>query len=259
MLEKFKHVFLVLGVTLCMNATVDHELVKLVREHVTQLSADVYTMKFENQEYKGKLALELKNMEQHLKIRIEKLELALDVLQREQMSAAFKVDELTTGQNLLQLHQSSLSANVNVVQREVDVLHQEQSSTAVKVDNLATNQDVLQHQVDTLHQEHSCTAVKVDNLATNQDVLQHEMGTLHQEHSCTAVKVDNLATNQDVLQHEMDTLHKEQSSTAVKLDQLQSSHKASLQRVTDLESQNNCSVPVTISYGKYKLHIILPC
>ena len=217
MLEKFKHVFLVLGVTLCMNAPVDHELVKLVREHVTQLSADVYTMKFENQEYKDKLALELKNMEQHLKIRIEKLELALDVLQREQMSAAFKVDELTTGQNLLQ--------------REVDVLHQEQSSTAVKV----------------------------DNLATNQDVLQHEMGTLHQEHSCTAVKVDNLATNQDVLQHEMDTLHQEQSSTAVKLDQLQSSHKASLQRVTDLESQNNCSVPVTISYGKYKLHIILPC
>ena len=122
MLEKFKHVFLVLGVTLCMNPTVDHELVKLVREHVTQLSADVYRMKFENQEYK-----------------------------------------------------SSLSANVNVVQREVDVLHQELSSTAVK------------------------------------------------------------------------------------LDQLQSSHKASLQRITDLESQNNCSVPVTISYGKYKLHIILPC
>ena len=133
MLEKFKHVFLVLGVTLCMNAIVDHELVKLVREHVTQLSADVYTMKFENQEYKDKLALELKNMEQHLMIRIEKLELALDVVQREQ------------------------------------------------------------------------------------------------------------------------------SSTAVKFDRLQSSHEVSLQRITDLESQKKDSVPVTISYGKYKLHIILPC
>ena len=259
MLEKFKHVFLVLGVMLCMNATVDHELVKLVREHVTQLSADVYTMKFENQKYKDKLVLELKNMEQHLKIRIEKLERAQDVLQREQMSTAFKVDELITSQNLLQLHQSSHSANVNVVQRKVDVLHQEQSSTAVKVDNLATNQDVLQHEMDTLHKEQSSTIVKLDNLVTNQDVLQHEMDTLHQEHSSTAVKVDNLATNQDVLQHEMDTLQLEQSCTAAKLDQLQSSHKASLQRVTDRECQKKYSVTDTISYGKYKLHVILPC
>ena len=216
MLEKFKHVFLVLGVMLCVNASVNHELVKLVREHVTQLSADVEKMKFENQKSMHNLGLELKNMEQHLKIRIEKLERAQDVLQRKQIS------------------------------------------TAVKVDNLATNQDVQQHEMDTLHQEHRSTAVKVDNLATNQNVLQHEMDTLHQEHSSTAVKVDNLATKQDVLQHEMDTLHQEHSSTAVKLDQLQSSHEASLQRVTDLESQNNCSVPVTISYGKYKLHIILP-
>ena len=231
MLEKFKHVFLVLGVMLCMNASVDHELVKLVREHVTQLSVDVDKMKFENQEDMHNLGLELKNMEQRLKIRIEKLERAQDALQQEQMSTAFKVVELTTSQNLLQLHQSSLSANVNVVQREIDVLHQEQSSTAAKVDNLATNQDVLQHKMDTLHQEQGSTAVKLDNLVTNQDVLQHEM----------------------------DTLHQEQSSTAVKLDQLQNSHKASLQRVTDLESQNNCSVPVTISYGNYKLHIILPC
>ena len=164
MLEKFKHVFLVLGVTLCMNATVDHELVKLVREHVTQLSADVYTMKFENQEYKDKLALEVKNMEQHLMIRIEKLELALDVVQREQTSAAFKVDELTTGQNLLQLHQSSLSANVNVVQREVDVLHQEQSSTAVKVDNLATNQDSTAVKLDQLQSSHKASLQRVTDL-----------------------------------------------------------------------------------------------
>ena len=189
MLEKFKHVFLVLGVMLCMNATVDHELVKLVREHVTQLSADVYTMKFENQKYKDKLALELKNMERHLKTRIEKLERAQDVLQREQMSFA------------------------------------------VKVDNLATNQDVLQHQMDTLHQEQSSTAVKVDYLATNIDVLQHEMNVRRQEQSCTAAN----------------------------LDQLQSSRKASLQRVTDRECQKKYSVTDTISYGKYKLYVILPC
>ena len=203
MLEKFKHIFLVVGVMLCINASVDQELVKLVSEHVTRLSADVHKMKFKNQEDKDKLALKLKNIEQHLKIRIEKLERAQDALQQEQMSTAFKVDELTTSQNLLQLHHSSLSANVDVVQHEIDVLHQEQSSTTVKVDNLATNQDVLQHEMETLHQEQSCTAVK--------------------------------------------------------LDQLQSSHKASLQRVTDLESQTKDSVPVTISYGKYKLHIILPC
>ena len=107
------------------------------------------------------------------------------------------------------------------------------------------------------------TAFKVDELTTSQnllqDVVQHEIDVLHQEQSSTAVKVDNLATNQDVLQHEMDTLHQEQSCTAVKLDQLQSSHKASLQRVTDLERQKKYSVPVTISYGKYKLHIILLC
>ena len=220
MLEKLKHVFLVLGVMLCMNASVDHELVKLVSEHVTRLSADVHKMQFKNQEDMDKLGLQLKNIEQHLQTRIEKLERAQDVLQQEQMSTAFKVDELKTSQNLLQLHQSSLSANVDVVQHEIDVLHQEQSSTAVKVDNLATNQDVLQHEMDTLHQEQSSTTVKLDNLATNQDVLQHEMDTLHQE---------------------------------LESNQLQSSHKASLQRVMHLESQKKYCVPVTISYGKYKL------
>ena len=189
MLEKFKHVFLVLGVMLCINATVDHELVKLVSEHVTQLSADMDKMQFKNQENMDKLGLAVKNIEQHLQTRIEKLKRAQDVL--------------TTSQNLLQLHQSSLSANVDVVQHEIDVLHQEQSPTAVKV----------------------------DNLIINQDVLQHEMNTLPQEQSCTAVK----------------------------LDQLQSSNKASLQHVTDLECQKKYSVPLTISYGKYKLHIILPC
>ena len=166
MLEKFKHVFLVLGVMLCMNATVDHELVKLVSEHVTQLSADVDKIKFKNQKDMDKLGLQLKNIEQHLQTRIEKLKRAQDVLQQEQTSTALKVDELITSQNLLQLHQSSNSAKV------------------------------------------------------------------------------------DVLQHEMDTLHLEQSCTAVKFGRLQSSHEASLQRITDLESQKKDSVPVTISYGK---------
>ena len=170
MLEKLKHVFLVLGVMLCMNATVDRELVKLVSEHVTRLSADVHKMKFKNQEDMGNLGLQLKNIEQHLQTRIEKLARAQDVLQQEQMSTASKVDE----QNLLQ----------DVVQHEIDVLHQEQSSTTVKLDNLATNQDVLQHEMDMLHQE--------------------------------------LESNR-------------------------------LQRVTHLESKKKYSVPVTISYGKYKL------
>ena len=66
MLETFKHVFLILGVMLCMNATADHELVKLVSEHVTQLSADVNKMKFKNQEDMDNLGLDMARNLGHL-------------------------------------------------------------------------------------------------------------------------------------------------------------------------------------------------
>ena len=65
---------------------------------------------------------------------------------------------------------------------------------------------------------------------------------------------DVLQTNQGDLRDEMDALSQKRSSTAVKVDQLYSSQETFQQRVMELESHSNCG----ISYGKYKLHSILP-
>ena len=65
---------------------------------------------------------------------------------------------------------------------------------------------------------------------------------------------DVLQTNQDDLRDEMDALSQKQNTTAVKVDQLYSSQEAFQQHVMELESHSNCG----ISYGKYKLDIILP-
>ena len=233
-----------------MSATVDPKLLKLVQEHVNQLSTDVNKMKFENQEEINNLWLVVKSIHEKLQVehekRFEKLERAQDVLQTNQDNLHHEIDAVRQQQSSTAVKVDNLVTNQDDLHQQMDALHQEQSSTAVKVDNLATNQDDLHHELDTLHQEQSSTAVKVDNLVTTQDDLHNEMNALHQEQSSTAVKVDNLVTNQDDLHHELDALHQEQSSTAVKVDRLQ--------RVMELESHSNCGV----SYGKYKLDSILP-
>ena len=187
-----------------MSATVDPELLELVRGHVSQLSTDVNKMKFENQVEMNDLQLVVKNIEEKLQVEHEK--------------------------------------RFENLERTQDVLHQEQSSTAIKVDNLVTNQDVLHHEMDALHQEQSSTGVQVDNLVTNQDVLHHEMDALYQEQSSTAVRLDNVVTNQDIVHHEVDALSQEQSSTAVKVDRLRISQEAFQQRVTELENHSNCGI-----------------
>ena len=65
-----------------MSATIDPELLKLVREHVSQLSTDVEKMKFENQNEMNNVRLVRRNIERNLqehKKWYEKLERARNV------------------------------------------------------------------------------------------------------------------------------------------------------------------------------------
>jgi chromosome segregation ATPase len=92
----------------------------------------------------------------------------------------------------------------------------------------------VEHKQDTLQREQRSTRVKVDQLATKQDDLQQQQGS-------TTAKLEQLAINQEVL-------HQEVASTGVKVDHVE-------QRVTELESQEKCSAPETISFGEFLILI----
>ncbi len=53
------------------------------------------------------------------------------------------------------------------------------------------------------------------------------------------------------VEHEYDTLHQEMASTAVRMDHVERSQEAVEQRITEIESQEKCNVPKTISYGEF--------
>ena len=169
-----------------MSATIDPELLELVRGHVSQLSTDVNKMKFENQEEMNDLWLVVKNIEEKLQAehekRFENLERAQDVLHQKQRSTAIKVDNLVTNQDVLH--------------HEMDALHQEQSSTDVRLDNVVTDQDIVHHEVDALSQEQSSTAVKVGRLRIRQEAFQQRVTELENHNNCGIsfgkYKLDNI-------------------------------------------------------------------
>lgn len=92
-----------------MNANTNPELVKLVSEHVSQLSDDIEKTKFENQKVTDELGLVLKNFEQRFQeneMRLQQVERGHDDLQQEQ----------------------------NLLHHEMNALREEQSLTTVKVE-----------------------------------------------------------------------------------------------------------------------------
>jgi chromosome segregation ATPase len=130
-----------------------------------------------------------------------------------------------------QSHLQALEKRVEKVEHEYDTLQHEQRSTSVKVDQLATKLDDLANNQEVRQQEHGSTAVK-----------------LEQEQGFIAVKVNQLTSDQEVL-------HQEMASTGVRMDHVERSQEAVEQRVTELESQEKCNAPKTISYGEFYISI----
>ena len=101
-----------------MRASIDHELVKVVQEHVSILSTEVKNMKFEKKEELENVQRNLRDFEQKL----QKLQLELDEVKQQQISMSAEVDELKSSQ---------------------DLFHQKQISTATEVDEIKEKQHQL--------------------------------------------------------------------------------------------------------------------
>ncbi|XP_028414766.1 uncharacterized protein LOC114537856 [Dendronephthya gigantea] len=115
------------GVALCMNASIDSELVKVMQEHVTKLSSDVNKMAFESQEELCNLKETLENIHENLQNcekRVKQMELTLDTMQDELSSTIDEVQQLKTKQEVLQEEQSSISVRVDLHQTGYEAIQQ---------------------------------------------------------------------------------------------------------------------------------------
>ena len=123
---------------MCLNATVDCELVKLVQEHVSKLSNEVEKMKFEDQIDTKNLKMKLNNVRLYvfkLKKRLEKIEHEHNMLKQQQSSTSVEVDQLTSNQEILQ---------------------QGLSCAAVKIEQLKRSQNAVEDRVTELEIQQNC-------------------------------------------------------------------------------------------------------
>ena len=111
-----------------MSASIDHELVKVVKEHVSILSTEVKNMNFEKKEERENVQRNLRDFEQKL----QKIQLELDEVKQQQISMSAEVDELKSNQ---------------------DLFHQKQISTAAEVDEIKENQEAVQQRVTVLESD----------------------------------------------------------------------------------------------------------
>ena len=91
------------GTILCMNATVDPDLLKLVQQHVNTLKRNVDQMTFEVREDRERVSQALND----ISTRLEELEARVASLEREQ--------------EVIKLEQSSLSKNVDTLKTSTQV------------------------------------------------------------------------------------------------------------------------------------------
>ena len=87
----------ILGVLLCLNASVDADLLRTVKEHVCQLLSEVEKMTFDNQEEKNNVKVELENIElslQRLEKRVTNVEEKQDNLEQQQIVVQQRVTKL---------------------------------------------------------------------------------------------------------------------------------------------------------------------
>jgi hypothetical protein len=131
------------GIILCMNATIDSGLVKVVQEHINKLSIDVEKMACKSQEEISNLKMMLDSV----KLLLQEYEGRFVRIENNINITADKMTQLTNNQKDLQ---------------------QEQISTAVKIGKLTTNQEVLQ-------QELSSTVEKVEQLQTSRTPAKHNV------------------------------------------------------------------------------------
>ena len=73
--------FSFLGVALCMNASVDADVIKVVQQHVCQLSSDVEKMTFEMNN-KDVILENLQLISQELETRLEKVEENVEIMEQ---------------------------------------------------------------------------------------------------------------------------------------------------------------------------------
>ncbi|KAJ7374487.1 hypothetical protein OS493_004824 [Desmophyllum pertusum] len=108
------------GTILCMNPTVDPDLLKLVQQHVNTLRTDVDQLTFEVQEDRERVSLALDELEARLcenmasmqceqEARMASMQCEQEVMKQEQSSLSNKVDTLQTDVETLKQYHSNVS------------------------------------------------------------------------------------------------------------------------------------------------------
>ncbi|XP_028414763.1 LOW QUALITY PROTEIN: uncharacterized protein LOC114537853 [Dendronephthya gigantea] len=138
------------GVALCMNASIDSELVKVMQEHVTKLSSDVNKMAFESQEELCNLKEILENTHENLQNcekRVKNMELTQDTMKQELSYTAANVSQLKTEQEVLQQELSSTIDKVDQLTIDQEVLQEEQSFISARVEMHQVRHEAIQQRV----------------------------------------------------------------------------------------------------------------
>ena len=129
-----------LGSILCMSATVDPDLLKLVQHHVNTLKTDVEQLTFEVQEDKERVSKALKNISTSL----EELEARIASVEREQEGMKQKQSSLSKTVDFLQIDVDTRAVSVK---REQEVMKQEQSLLSNKMESLCSDVEDVQQRV----------------------------------------------------------------------------------------------------------------
>jgi len=110
------------GTILCMNATVDADLLKLVQQHVNALNTDVGKLTFEVQEDKKRVSQALKYIStslEELRARVASVQHEQEVMKQEQSSLSDKMDSLETDMDSTHEQLKSLKCQQEDVQQRV--------------------------------------------------------------------------------------------------------------------------------------------
>ncbi|KAL9974418.1 hypothetical protein ACROYT_G011445 [Oculina patagonica] len=110
------------GTMLCMNATVDPDLLKLVQQHVNTLKTEVAQSKFEVEGLREQVIQVLANIFiclEALKARVDSMQCEQDIMKQEQSLLSKKMDTLQTDHDTAQVQFQTLQAQVAHVEDQL--------------------------------------------------------------------------------------------------------------------------------------------
>ncbi|KAJ7375983.1 hypothetical protein OS493_037535, partial [Desmophyllum pertusum] len=122
-----------LGTILCMNPTVDPDLLKLVQQHVNTLRTDVDQLTFEVQEDRERVSLALNDLStslDELEARMARMQCEQGVMKQEQSSLSNRVDALQTD---IDTRQEDVKLLINSQQEDVKLLKSQQEDVQQRV------------------------------------------------------------------------------------------------------------------------------